>query len=407
MSDKVLVRKIAPNLWQWREVDAIGQWRTDAFYTGDINLLKETVEGRQVSLILPGQDIVSERLAAEISDRKQLLKVLPYEMEEFIIDPVEDLQFIFGPIENETLCVAYCELEVLEQAIDEIEAIGAEVQRVVADYLQLPHSDGVWTLLLENGVLLARTDSMAGFAVEQAMAAAFLSALGDLHKPHKVYLYADNPEELYTLNGYLPAALKQEAQGPEIFEEEAGYWDLLVPATQLLGDFRIGKLARKLPFGKWWSDFKVPAIAAAIAFAVALITTWGGLAQVESDRRTIMAQTDAIFRQVVPRGNISDPERQLRGLLGNSSATAEGSSNVVSLLSGVAPALNELDEVVVKSFRYTADNGQLQLNIEAKSFTTFETLRGKIAEAGYSVEIKSANVYGDVHQAQLRVGEAG
>ena len=61
----------------------------------------------------------------------------------------------------------------------------------------------------------------------------------------------------------------------------------------------------------------------------------------------------------------------------------------------------------MRSFRYNHDSGQLQLNLEAKTFDTFETLRSKIAESGLSVEIRSANVYGDMHQAQLRVSEAG
>jgi type II secretory pathway component PulL len=96
----------------------------------------------------------------------------------------------------------------------------------------------------------------------------------------------------------------------------------------------------------------------------------------------------------------------LRSLLGSGGETG-GSSNAVQLLVGVAPAISAIDEVVVRSLRYSRDNGQLQLNLEAKSFDTFETLRARISETGLQVEIKSANVYGDMHQAQLRVAEAG
>lgn len=403
MSEKVLVRKIAHNLWQWREVTTLGTWRADTFYTGDINLLKETVEGRLVSLILPGQDIVSDRLPADISDRRQLLKILPFEVEEFIIDDVDDLHFAYGAVTNQTIPVAYADAEWLAEAIAELEAIGAEVQRVSADYLQLPKTPEGWTVLLENGVVLVLTDAEVGFAVEQEMASAYLTSLAAT-PPQRLQLYADDQDSLYTLVGLLPDKLKAE-DGPEILEQEAGYWDVLVPGRPLVSDFRNGRLARKLPFAKWWQDFKVPLIATAAAFLIALGGTWLGLNRVEAERKAIVQQTDAIFRQVVPKGNISDPERQLRGLLGTSSAVA-GGSNVVGLLAGVAPAISSLDEVVVKSFRYTADNSQLQMNVEAKSFTTFETLRSKIAEAGYTVEIKSANVYGDVHQAQIRVSEA-
>lgn len=405
MSDKVLVRKLMPNLWQWREVQAGVGWRSDEFFTGDINLLKETIEGRQVVLILPGQDIVSQQVDAELSDRKQLLKILPFELEEHIIDPVEDLHFVFGPIENETICVSYCDYDLLMDAINEIESAGAEIQKVVVDYLQLPLGEQGWSLLLENGVLIARTQKLVGFAVEQDLAPMYLSALSEQHRPERIQLYADSQENLYALNGLLPASLKDE-NGPELLEDEVGFWDLIAPLEVPTGDLRTGRLARKLPFAKWWNDFKVPSIAAAVAFVIALGTTWVGLSKAEDERRRIMAQTDEIFRQVVPKGNISDPERQLRGMLGKSSGPV-GSTNVVYLISAVAPALKEFDGVEIRSLRYTGDSGELQMNLEAKTFADVENLRKKIEDKGFAAQIKSSNVVNDIQQAQIRVSEAG
>src|SRR5690606_6302268 len=167
-----------------------------------------------------------------------------------------------------------------------------------------------------------------------------------------------------------------------------------------------GKLARKLPFNKWWQEFKYPIIATDAGLLIALGSTFFGLQKAEGVRKRIMAQTDAIFREVVPQGTISDPSRQLRGLLGNSDS-AGASSNAVELLAGVAPAIKSLNDLSVRSFRYNHDSGQLQLNVEAKSFDTFENLRSKISETGLSADIKNANVYNDVHQAQLRVSRAG
>lgn len=406
VSERILVRKIEHNLWQWREASAEGAWLRDAFYTGDINLLKESVEGRQVWLIVPGQEVVSQRVEVEIKDRKQLLKILPYEIEDSIIDAVEDLHFVYGVIENDTIPVAYMDLELLQACIAEVESTGAEVQRCSVDYLQLPRPADGWILLLENDVLMAQVDSGVGFAVEQPMASAFLAALAvQQPAPASLHLYGDNEAALMALHALLPGELTQN-EAVAITEQEAGFWDLVSAERLLAPEFRNGKLARRLPFDKWWHEFKYPIIAAAAGFLIALGTAAMGLNKAEQERKRIMAQTDAIFRQAVPQGTISDPLRQLRGMLGNNTNQAQA-SNAVTLLAGVAPAITSLDEVSVRSFRYNHDSGQLQLNLEAKSFDTFETLRGKIAESGLSVEIKSANVYGDVHQAQLRVSGAG
>lgn len=406
MSDRILVRKIEHNLWQWREASGQGEWLRDAFYTGDVNLLKESVDGRQVWLVIPGQEVVSQRVEVEIKDRKQLLKILPYEIEDGIIDAVEDLHFVYGNIENDTIPVAYADTEWLQACISEVEATGAEVQRCSVDYLQLPRPADGWVLLLENGVLLAHVESGVGFAVEQSMAGAFLAALAAQQPPPaNLHLYADSEQSLMALHALLPAIVTQN-ESIVITEQEAGFWDLVSPANPLAPEFRTAKLARRLPFDKWWHEFKYPIIATAAGFLIALGTAAMGLHKAELERKRIMAQTDAIFRQAVPQGTISDPVRQLRGMLGNNTNQGQ-SSNAVALLAGVAPAIKSLSEVSVRSFRYSHDTGQLQLNLEAKSFDTFETLRGKIAETGLSVDIKSANVYGDVHQAQLRVSGAG
>lgn len=405
MSERILVRKIEPNLWQWRAVTAQQEWASEAFYTGDINLLKESVEGRHVWLIVPGQNVVSQRAEATIKDRRQLLKLLPFEVEEGIINAVEDLHFTYGAIENDKIPLAYADIEWLRECIAEIEDIGGAVQRCGVDYLQMLRPDDGWTLLLENNILYAHFAKGVGFAVEQEMAAAYLKSLAGTESPSRLHLYADDERSLQSLRALLPDALTQQ-EALVVEEQEAGFWDVISPSVALRGDFRTGRLARKLPFDKWWHEFKYPIIAMAAAFLVAIGATWFALQKAETERREIMAQTDEIFRQAVPSGSISDPERQLRALVGGS-GNSSASSNAVALIAGVAPALDSFDEVSVRSMRYSAESGQLQLNIEANSFATFEALRVKIAEAGLNVEIKSANVYGDVHQAQLRVSEAG
>lgn len=406
MAERILVRKIEANLWQWREVTAQGHWRGNQFYTGDINLLRETVEGRAVWLLLSGPHIVSQRLPADIKDRRQLIKVLPFEVEENVIEPIEDMQFAYGPVDNGSIAVAYGDLEWIQAEIAAVEEAGCDVQRCLVDYLMLPRAEDGCTLLLENGLLMAHTDHGVGFAVEQDTAALYLQSLAGSLQPAVLQLYADTEEGMQALRALLPQAWAGN-DSLIIDESEAGYWDVIDPNTNGVFDFRTGKLARRLPFNRWWEEWKMPLITTAAAFVVAIGAAWLAQWQADEERKRIMAETDAIYRQAVPSGSITDPERQLRALLGNSGAGAGQSSNAVALLAGVAPALGSMENVKVRNFRYSADNGQLQMNVEADGFAAFEVLRTKIAEAGYQVEIKSANVFGDTHQAQLRVSEAG
>lgn len=405
MAEKILIRKLEPGLWQWRDATAHGGWRTNSFYTGDVNLLKESVEDKSVWLILNGQNIVTQQVVTEITDRRQLIKTLPFEVEENIIDPVEDMHFAYGPLHNGRIATAYGDASWMQSCVDEVESTGAEVDRCTVDYALLPRTEDGWTLLLENNLLMAHVAPGVGFAVEIHSAGLYLAALAAGGQPGQIQLYADTEDGLEQLREVLPQDWLRE--GNIVFEEaEAGYWDLVNPEYGGPYDFRSGRLARKLPLAKWWQDWQKPLIALAAAFVVAVGVTWIGQLQADKQRRAITQQTDGIYRQVVPTGAISDPERQLRSLLGRSDSDL-GPSNAMAILAGVGPAIGSFDSVKIRNFRYSSDNGQLQLNIEADSFSTFENLRNRIAEGGFNVEIRSANVQGNVHLAQLRISEAG
>lgn len=405
MAETILVRKRQENLWQWREVTSQGTWRSDSFYIGDIDLLTEAIAGKIVWCILPGTDIASQLLPAEIKDRGQLLKTLPFEVEEGVIDPIENLHFAFGLVESSIIPVAYGNAELMQEYIDELEAVGAEVQRCLVDYLLIDRPTEGWTLLLEDGIVTAHTDRGVGFAVEQHTAPIYLAALASSAQPAELTLVAEDEQALAALQEILPESVSGNTT-LLVETREGSFWDQVKLKIDSSIDFRTGKLGRKLPFNKWWQHWKYPLVATAAAFLVAVGATWIGQYQADQERMRILAQTDEIFRQVVPSGNFRDPERELRNRLGSAGDSSQRSNSVV-LLATVAPAIKSMDDVVIRNLRYSLDNGQLQMNIEANSFTTFETLRNKIAETGLEVDIRSANVHGDTHQAQMRVSGAG
>lgn len=406
MANRVFVRKLQDNLWQWRPATNEGQWLGEEFFTGDINLLKESIAGQIVWLLMLGTEVVTQVADADINDRKQLLKTLPFELEEDIIDPVEDLHFAFGPLADGKIPVAYADIDRLREAIGELEAAGAEVQRCLVDYLQMAVANGGWTFLLEGERVWAHTGFGSGFVAEADTAAFYFNALAQSSRPAGIQLVADDDAGLDRLAAMLPPVLINSDDTP-VTDTLGCYWDLVDPKAAPVIDFRSGALARKLPLDKWWHTWKTPVIAYAAAFLVALGATFLAKVQIEKERKQTVAQTDEIFRQAVPKGNITNPERQLRTMLGGAGAGPAKPSNAVKLITAVAPAIHAFDDVVLRNLRYSADGSQLQLNIEASNFGTFENLRSKIAEQGYEVEIKSATVYGEVHQAQLRVTEAG
>lgn len=177
MSERIYVRKLENNLWQWRHVTPQGQWASESFYTGDINLLAESINGKQVVLLLPGQNAVSMREETDLKDRKLISKVLPFQVEEHIIDSLDELVFAYGPVKDGALTLCYVNEEYARSSIDELEANGALVQRVLVDYLELAREEGSFTLILEHDQVMVADDQGSGFCVELGLAPLVLKSL--------------------------------------------------------------------------------------------------------------------------------------------------------------------------------------------------------------------------------------
>lgn len=409
VAERILVRKIEPGLWQWRFVSGGNLWLSESFYTGDINLLAESIAGKTCWLLLDGRSVSSQVVDVGVKDRKLLGKLVPFEVEETVVTPVDELIFAYGPLEEGMVSTQYVREDYVAELIDELEDLGAEVQSVACDYAELDEGEG-WVFLLENTMFFAKTGPHQGFSCEAASAPLFIQALctelekaNDNAAPKALHLVAETQEALVTLRNWLPKTLEAD-ENLSIYEQEGSFWDAVALRLKPVMEFRSGNLARKLPFGVWWNHWKIPVIAASVAFVIALGTTWGELQQAKKDSMQLFADRDTVFRQVVSSGSITDPVRQLKAKLQKQESTEP--SNIVFLVSKIAPEIRKTQDLKMTSFRYTHNNGSLQFNVEAKDFAMLEALRGKIAEAGLVAEIRSSKVSGDIHQAQIRVTES-
>ncbi len=431
MSERIYVRKLENSLWQWRHVTPQGQWASESFYTGDVNLLAESIHGKQVVLLLPGQNAVTLREETDLKDRKLISKVMPFQVEEHIVDSLDDLVFAYGPVSDGAVTLCYVNEAYARAAIESIESHGGLVQRVLVDYLELSREEGGFTLILEHDQLMVADDQGSGFCVELSLAPLVLKSLFADRAQPRLVLVAEGEAELGQLKAMLPEAVL--AQDPEleqaepaldeqdglaeldmdlspkpvisrVSEELGGFWDFVLVQPKPAIDFRQGSLARKLPFAQWLKEWRIPAAAAVIAFGLAMLAATLELTTTRKQFRQIVAERDGFYRQIIPgAGNVVDPVKTLKAKLGGGSQSP--GSNLVGILNNIGPAISAHKDVKVSSFRYTHENRELQLNLEARDIATLEAVRNQIAQTGLKAEIKRASVAGEVNQALMRITE--
>ncbi len=408
MSDIIVVRQLADDLWQWRHADSRAGWRDDEIHTGDIEALSEVLPRGSTPTwyLLGGEKVVAQKITAEAKERRHLAKLVPYQLEEQAIDPVDDLHFSLGPVREGKLAVAYTALTLLQESVSQLEAAGCDVQRCTADFLMMERAPDSWTLCLDGGRLLVHSDEGLGLAVELSLASAVLPALVERQQiPAQLELCAEDPQGLDRLQALLPDALIND-ENIQLLRREGDFWSLIDFSALPELDFRTGALGRRLPLLRWWQEWQIPIVATAAAFVLAIGVTAGQYWQAQAKQNEILAQMRDLYRQVVPNAgdDIRDPERRLESLVADLGGP-QASSNLMHLLNQVAPSIGTTEGLSVSSFRYSQDNRELQLNLEAEDFSLLEDLRSDITQRGLTAELLRVSAQGDIHQARMRVVE--
>lgn len=408
MTDIIVVRQLAEDLWQWRYADNRAGWRDDEVQSGDLEALTESLphSGMPALYVLPGEAVVAQRVTAEARERRHLTKLVPYQLEEQAIDPVDELHFALGQVRDGKLPVAYTDLESLQKAMADLESAGCDVLYCVADFLLLPRPEDGWVICADDQRLLIHSGEGLGLASELDLAEAVLPALV-LHQkmPAALELCAGNTEALANLQSLLPESLAA-GEHLQVMSREVDFWNLVDPTALPELDFRSGALGRRLPLTRWWREWRVPIFATAAAFVIAIGVTAGQYWQAQVRQEQILEDMRAVYRQAVPNAgdDVQDPERRLSSLVSGLGGS-QSSSNIMYLLNQVAPSISSKEGLTLSSFRYSQDNRELQLNLEADDFSLLEAVRTDIAERGLTAELLRVSAQGDVHQARMRVVE--
>lgn len=408
MTERVFARQIQGDLWQWRLLTNSGEWETDAWDTGDNEALKETMPASTpVCVILNGQTVVSTHTAMDEKDKRHLAKLLPFEMEEQLIDAIDDLHFSCGEIVNGHVPVLYGREELIKEQIDTLSELGCDVFHALPDYLMLslPEGGGA-TLVLDANIVYVRLGPSIGFSVDAVIAEAVISRINTEYEiGAQIQLVAQDNEQLKQLHSWLPKAWLAD-EGPEILVAHGLYWNYI--DTSMSSEFlnmRRGKFSRGLPVDKWIPLWRLPAIFIASAFALALAVHLSAYFSAKSVETGIRQEINAVYLDAVPNGRAGDPEGSLRSLARGADSGSTEPTNFMSLLSKVSSVVSAKEKTTLTTFSYNGQQRNLQLTLEVESIGELSVLREDLTKLGVKSDSPRTNRVGDKYQARMKVSE--
>lgn len=356
-------------------------------------------------LILPGSRVNTRELEYTDKEKKHLRNLLPFQLEDSVVGDVEDLHFALGTPANGRVVVAFTDKSWMQSLFDDLAALGIEVTRCWTAPLTLPlPADAAadhWTLGLYQGQVYLRYANTLGFSISRSHAPLALQML--LRQQERVdqlpslHLRAATETDLALLGESIPAEL----QGAIASQTLADEWALDFSNSSI--DLCQGEFSQRLPIERWWKLWKSVAIFAGVCVAVYLGTLLYEIHKLGGENLKIRQQIEAVARTVIT-GRIVDPEKQLNTLLRQNQPVAQ-SASVVSLLAIALPQITAEPNVQVKGISFAGETGELNFNIQADSFSAFESLSQNLRDQGLNAETSSFNAQGSVQTARLRVSK--
>ncbi|MFT6220710.1 MAG: general secretion pathway protein L [Candidatus Endobugula sp.] len=373
-------------------------------------------------LVVSGEKLVVRQVPYHEKEKRHFAKMLPYEIEDSVIDDVENLHFSIGEKNKGQATIAYIERAWFENALEFFQQIGKPIERALIDFQCLQREPNESILWFAQKRLLAHNEGGAGFAIADSLTDIFLQNMlsadpvalaeqdtkigsvdendqtGDLAQQYKIYVPSGD-SATYTIE---KATRVVHTINPGVNSE---FYDVEPPLSLSninAIDFCTGIYAPKKNDSTQATSWKLIGGLSLFSILLFLSVNFFEIYIIQQKTSVTMKATEASYRQVVPEGVVRDPVRKLREMLEKLTGGDGQPSEVVRLLSHVAPVIQKLD-IDLLTINYSHKEKILRLSVQASSFNMVEKLRTDIEEKGLTAELLNSNAVDNKFQARLRI----
>ena len=140
----------------------------------DRQLVTEGEEHRSMALWVPSERIAVHRIEAPSAPRRKWSELIPWILEDRLLQPVEDMHFVIGAIisaeDKKWVDVTVVNRQDMQEWLRIADNVSVAPTALVADYLALPVEEGRISVVWREGALLIRDESGSGYAAAPALA---------------------------------------------------------------------------------------------------------------------------------------------------------------------------------------------------------------------------------------------
>ncbi|ABV85481.1 type II secretion system protein GspL [Shewanella pealeana] len=353
-------------VWSEQEQEIIGSGElSDA---SALSTLTERAGNRAVDVLVPASSITLTHVELPEKSQRQAVKALPFMLEENLAQNVDELHFVTGPRNGEQLSIAVVAHEQMQAWIEWLNDAGLKAKCIVPDCLALPLAECDWAAMSFGKEILLRTGEGSGVSLTQSWMDVVLPQL---------LATADHD------NTTVAAYTDLQVSGAEVKSQPLDL-PMLVLAKGILNapmNLLSGVYKPKKEYGKHLVLWRNTAIAFGIVILLALVNKGLNIHQMNSDADRLQAQSEQIYKQVVPGSSRvvnlrSQMESYVRTLQGGGSG-----SEFFVMLSGMQEAFAQVPALKPTTLRFDSNRNEIRMQVTAKNYEQIEKFKEIIARS--------------------------
>ena len=363
----------------------------DRYTPADWDKIRKLTRGRKVVLLLPNKDISLTSVNIPSKNKKQLLKAVPFALEDSLAEDIDALHFSIHQDNSEETDVAIINRQTLDSYLDLLKNQGIASHYVLPQLLAQPYPDNGWSIIQDNDLVNVRLSGFKGFICDKGLLPIFLSE--QLENGNKV------PELIFTNleKSELPEALQdipieKKDSGQAHYPGATGALDL-----NLLSGF----ISHKKESSVNWKAWKPTLVLGSLVGAMALgILAWQTNTLKQESRQLNLA-IEKIFTSTFPKSRVVDAPQQMSSKLAQlKNSAGKTVDSPLPLIADVTPLLKQYKDMTLSEIRY--QDNELLLVMQSPNLTRIETFKKDAAKkAKLKVLVKSSTTTSDKVEAIL------
>ena len=368
---------------------------------GELKDITELTRSRRVIVLTPTEDTLLSTIQIKTRNRQQLVKAIPFALEEDLAEDVDNLHFALGErLEDDEYAVCAVAKSRMDTWMEDLNAAGIVPHALIPELQTLPLSEhGSWSLVLEDQRALVRTGKCGGFAVEPDNLNVLIGhALEEFQTlPEAIHIYRCDQNADARLPFTPPVEWSESHECP--LELLASGLDTKSSINLLQGNYVIKDKAGSL-LRPW-------RVAAALAGAWLIIQVVSGIMdyrRLAAEELTLRAEIERVFKQTFPDvTRVVNPRVQMEQRLQTlkKGQKTEDKDSFLALLGAGGQAIKATRGVRIDTLNYR--NGRLEISLLATDLQSLDGIKLRLQKGGFVAEIESAESVGQRIEARLRI----